>query len=117
MTFKSTKGDILRHGEAVGIGMLCEIYYAEGKSKNFDLVKNLLDLYSLPTNILTVSKNKNKKQIINSIYKNIFLDKKRIGKFPRIISIRKINSPKIVEMKSLDKIRETITRVLFNTVK
>ena len=116
MTFKSTKGEIIRHGEAVGIGMLCEIYYNEGKSKSFDLVKNLLELYNLPTNILYISNKRNKRQLINSIYKNIFLDKKRIGKFPRIISIRKINSPKIVEMKSLDKIRETITKVLFNTV-
>jgi 3-dehydroquinate synthase len=117
MTFKSTKGDIIRHGEAVGIGMLCEIYYNEGKSKIFDLVKNLLEIYGLPTNILNISKSRNKKQIINSIYKNIFLDKKRIGKFPRIISIKKINSPKIVEMKSLEKIKKTIIKVLFNTVK
>ena len=71
----------------------------------------------LPTNILSISKNRNKKQIINSIYKNIFLDKKRIGKFPRIINIKKINSPKIVEMKSLDKIKQTISKVLFNKVK
>jgi len=117
MTFKSNKGDIIRHGEAVGIGMLCEIYYNEGRSKSFNLIKNLLETYELPTNILSISKNRNKKQIINSIYKNIFLDKKRIGKFPRIINIKKINSPKIVEMKSLDKIKQTISKVLFNKVK
>ena len=43
--------DILRHGEAVGIGMLCEIYYLEGKSKKFLMLKNLLDYYKLPSNL------------------------------------------------------------------
>ena len=109
MTFKSNKGDVIRHGEAVGIGMLCEIYYNEGRSKSFNLIRNLLETYELPTNILGISRNRNKKQIINSTYKNIFLDKKS-RKISRIINIKKINSPKIVEMKSLDKIKQTIKK-------
>ena len=33
MSLKGKKTDLIRHGEAVGIGMLCEIYYTEGKNK------------------------------------------------------------------------------------
>ena len=39
MSLKGKNTDILRHGEAVGIGMLCEIFYFEGKSKKFYLLK------------------------------------------------------------------------------
>ena len=31
----SNKTEILRHGEAVGLGLLCEIYYKNGKIKFF----------------------------------------------------------------------------------
>ena len=27
------KRDVIRHGEAVGLGMLCEIFYDKGKKK------------------------------------------------------------------------------------
>ena len=33
MTFKSNKGDILRHGEAVGMGMMCEIFIVKAMEK------------------------------------------------------------------------------------
>ena len=39
MALQTNKGDVIRHGEAVGIGMLCEIFYNEGKSKNFYRLK------------------------------------------------------------------------------
>ena len=29
------KKDYIRHGEAVGIGMLCEVFYEKGKKKRF----------------------------------------------------------------------------------
>ena len=64
--------------KVVGIGILCEIFYTEGKSKNFELVKNLLNLYNLPTNLLDLDINKNKSEIKKKIFKNIFLDKKKL---------------------------------------
>ena len=36
MTFKSNKGDILRHGEAVGMGMMCEIFIVKAMEKILD---------------------------------------------------------------------------------
>ena len=47
------------------------------------------------------------------IFKNIFLDKKRIGKYPRIIKIIKLGKSKIIEMKNNQKIKKTIDNVIF----
>jgi 3-dehydroquinate synthetase len=113
MTIKSKKEDIIRHGEAVGIGMLCEIFYFEGKSKNFIFVENLLQKYNLPTNLKKFTSHKNKKRFLRQIYKNIFLDKKRIGKHPRCIKIIKIGKSKVIEMKDTKRIKNTINSVLF----
>ena len=113
MTIKSKKKDIIRHGEAVGVGMLCEIYYSEGKSKKYYFVKDLLEKYNLPSNISEFVKIKDKKKICHEIYKNIFLDKKRIGKYPRCIKILKLGKSKIIEMRDNKKIKKTIDKVLF----
>ncbi len=113
MALENTKTDLIRHGEAVGIGILCEIFYTEGKSKNFELVKNLLNLYNLPTNLLDLDINKNKSEIKKKIFKNIFLDKKKIGKYPRIIKLNKIGNSKIFEMKNNKKIKRTISEIIF----
>ena len=48
---KSGKNQEIRHGEAVGIGMLCEIYYSEGNSHKFKLLEKILRFYNLPTNL------------------------------------------------------------------
>ena len=47
-----TKKEYYRHGEAVGIGILCELFYSNPK-KNIllETVKNLLRDYNLPTKI------------------------------------------------------------------
>ena len=108
----SKYGELIRHGEAVGLGILCEIYYANNKKeKNFNLVENFLKKYLLPYSLKNsrVSEKIFKKEI----YKYIFLDKKKIGKYPRIIKIDKIGKSKIFEMKNNDKIKKTIKEVLF----
>ena len=79
MALKSNGEDVIRHGEAVGIGMLCEIFYSEGKSKKFFFIKDLLKKYKLPINIKKYLNYKKNDITKHRIYKNIFLDKKRIN--------------------------------------
>lgn len=106
------KEDILRHGEAVGLGLLCEIFYINSNNHLYYMVKNLLKKYALPTNLLGVNLNKN--DLKKQIYRFIFLDKKKISKYPRYIELKKIGKTKISEMKNFKKIKKTINYVLFN---
>ena len=62
MAIQSKTKDIIRHGEAVGIGMLCELYFFNGKDKIFYALKSLLNQYALPININKFIKSKNKKK-------------------------------------------------------
>ena len=112
MSFINKNKDLIRHGEAVGIGMLCEIYYSEGNSKKFKLVKKLLNQYNLPTNLKEIKFLKNKSKLKKEIFKNIFLDKKKINKYPRIIKLNKIGNSKIIEMKNNAKIKRTIDEII-----
>ena len=112
MSLKGKNTDILRHGEAVGIGMLCEIFYFEGKSKKFYLLKNLLTNYKLPTNLSKFKIINKNKFLKKDIFKNIFLDKKKIGKYPRAIKLINIGKSKIAELKNNEKIMKTINKVI-----
>ena len=47
------------------------------------------------------------------IYKYIFLDKKKIGKYPRYIKLKKIGKSEISELSNFNKIKKTINKVLF----
>ena len=106
------KTEILRHGEAVGIGMLCEIKYANNLKMplTYKKTKKILELYNLPTNLKFLSCNKFKLQ--NDIFKFLFLDKKRIGRFPRYINLRYLGKPKIAEMSDFNKINHIINGIL-----
>ena len=112
MAIKKKDSDVIRHGEAVGIGMLCEIYYSEGKREKFKFLSDLLKLYNLPTSLESFAKKYNKPKIRKEIFKNIFLDKKRISKYPRIIKISKLGKSKIIEMKNNYKIKKTIRNII-----
>ncbi len=107
------KKEIYRHGEAVGLGILCELYYSSGKkNKIFKDIENLLQEYDLPIKI-NMKSFKNKKQILlNNIYQYIFLDKKKISRYPRYISMKKIYNPKIKELQNNDLILETINNLI-----
>ena len=110
------KTDSLRHGEAVGIGILCEIFYKNGKNNSYNLVEKLLKLYKLPTNLKNIIKKKNIKNLKNlkeKIFKNIFLDKKKINKYPRYVNLVSIGKSKITEMKDFKRIKETINKIIF----
>tara|TARA_B100000029_G_C17275433_1_gene851451 strand:- start:91 stop:807 length:717 start_codon:yes stop_codon:yes gene_type:complete len=107
------KKEYYRHGEAVGIGILCELYFASsGKSKLLNFTKNLLKDYNLPIKI-DKGEFKNKKQLLlNKIYKYIYLDKKKISRFPRYISVKKIYNPKIKELQDNSLILQTINEFI-----
>ena len=111
-TQKIFNKEIFRHGEAVGIGILCELYYSnKSKSKIEIITENLLKKYKLPTR---VQKNKNFKyqKIHSEIFKFVFLDKKKIGKHPRYIDLKKIGFPKIKLLENHYLINETISKFL-----
>ena len=64
--------------------------------------------YNLPTKISLKGIPFNKNNLQNSIYKNIFLDKKRANKNPRFISISGLQKSKIKEIIDYDHLNETI---------
>ena len=67
--------EVFRHGEAVGLGMLCELKIANKFKIANKLSKTLID-FGLP-NSINVSSVQQKINIQNRIYKNVFLDKKK----------------------------------------
>ena len=77
MSLEGKNTDIIRHGEAVGMGMLCEIFYTEGKSNKFIKLKDILRYYNLPTNLLFLKSHQRSNNLKKKIYNNIFLDKKK----------------------------------------
>ena len=112
-TQKIFKKEVFRHGEAVGLGILCELYYShKGRSKLLNNVENLLYQFNLPTRVLE-NKNKNYQKIHDEIYKYVFVDKKKIGKFPRYISLNKIGNPKIKLLNDFNLLNETISKFLY----
>jgi 3-dehydroquinate synthase len=112
-TQKCFNREVFRHGEAVGIGILCELYYAnKGTSKIYTITENLLKKYSLPIKILE-NKHINCQKIHNEVFKFIFVDKKKIGKHPRYISLQKIGFPKVKLLNDYNLINETISKFLY----
>ena len=112
MALKNKKTDLIRHGEAVGIGMLCELYYASNLKENnlIKIVREILNLYKLPTDLKSFKANKQNLQ--NDIFKFLFLDKKRINKHPRYIKLLKLGNPTISEMVDYNKISFIINKLL-----
>ncbi len=108
---KSNK-EVIRHGEAVGIGMLCELYYASNLHENnlIKMVREILNLYKLPTDLKLFKTNKHNLQ--NDIFKFLFLDKKRINKHPRYIKLLKLGNPTISEMMDYNKISFIINKLI-----
>ena len=71
------------------------------KDKIFKIIENLLIKYNLPTKIILSKIPLSKNKLHDSIYKNIFLDKKRVGKNPRYISIKNLEKLKLAKFKIL----------------
>jgi 3-dehydroquinate synthase len=110
----NSNNEIIRHGEAVSLGILCEIYYANrGKNNLYKYTEKLLDEFKLPTKINFCDKNINKVKLQKNIYKFVFMDKKKISQYPRYISLKKIGLPKTTTIKDFDFLNDTILN-LFN---
>ena len=110
------KKEILRHGEAVGLGIICEIMYSSKnkisrKNDFLKKVKNILSLYNLPTK-LNLDQNKFKNKIQSEIYRSIFLDKKKINDNPRYINLKSVGEPTIREIKDFNLLNEVIYKIL-----
>ena len=103
--------EILRHGEAVGVGMLSEILYSNKMKKNklFYLCFDILKMYNLPTELKNY---KSSPKFIDLTFKNIFLDKKKISKFPRYISIKQIGKSRISDIEDINLINDVLFEVL-----
>ena len=114
-TEKIFKKEILRHGEAVGLGMICEILLTKINRGNNNViikkVEKILSLYDLPI-ILTTPKLKQKNKHQNNIYKYIFFEKKKINKNPRFISLSRIGNPIIKEINDYNTLNEVIYKII-----
>lgn len=110
-TFEIYKREIYRHGEAVAIGILCELLYASKGTLNKKIknIKCLLEKFNLPTTVKI--SNTEKKKIHKLIFQNLFLDKKKISIYPRYVEIKK-NKIKISELNDYNLINEVIYKIL-----
>lgn len=102
--------EIYRHGEAVGMGILCELLLSKKKKVYAEIIK-LLKLYNMPVSIRVKDMN-NKKNLQKKIYENLFLDKKKIGENPRYIKIRSIGDSSIDEIKDLHLANNIIYQII-----
>ncbi len=102
--------EVIRHGEAVGVGMLSEILYSNNgvKNKIYYTCENVLKLYNLP---FSLKKFNIKSGIMKLTYQNIFLDKKKISEHPRYIKLKKLCKPQISEMKNINLINDILFKI------
>ena len=78
------------------------------KTNEYFFVSKILSDFNLPNKI--VLKNFGIRQKMHDeIYKGVFLDKKKINKNPRYISLKKFEKPRISEIDDYNLINETIT--------
>jgi len=113
MALDKKKTEIIRHGEAVAIGLLCEIFYAKGDNNDFKKTKEILEMFNIPNNLNSYRKRTAYTELKKKIFQNIFLDKKRIGLNPRYIKLTNIGKSNISEMKNYNRIYKTIDYVIF----
>lgn len=118
------KKDFLRHGEAVGLGIISEIAlsYLETNNKNekkkiFDnliFLENLLKNLSLPTK-LNLDKKIERRNLYKKIYFYIFQDKKRLSDRPIYINFKNKGKLNPREIQNFDNINKVIYYLLNKT--
>ena len=120
-TDKLSSKDFLRHGEAVALGIICELHLSKLETKNKQVskmidqklyeCKKLFSNFNLPTK-LQLKGNINQNKIITEIYKYVFYDKKKISNNPRYIKFVNKNKYKISEIQNFDNINFSILEIL-----
>ena len=91
----------INHGEAVALGIICEMKYANTNAKFINYILNIINKYGLSKSILLKRTSKN--NFYKKIFENLFLDKKRVSKYPRYIKINKNLNQKISELRNFKK--------------
>ena len=111
------KKDYFRHGEAVSLGIISEIFlsYLETNSnvkkkmilKNLTQVTQVLKELNLPIKFKMPSKI-NKIELKKKIYYYVFKDKKKISDKPRYVNFYRPNDLRIREVQNFDNINKVI---------
>ena len=100
----------INHGEAVSIGILCEMKYAGTNNKFIKRIMQILDKFSLPTKLNI--KKKSKIIFKKKVFDFLFIDKKRVSKYPRYIKIIKNQKTLISEIKDFVKAKQIINNYI-----
>lgn len=103
--------NILRHGEAVSLGMICAsslsgIIYNQGNLVS--LHNKILQEFELPISISQIDENF---KDIDKIYSLINNDKKRTSESSRFVIIKKIGSGEIISENNKDIIKKSISEI------
>jgi 3-dehydroquinate synthase len=100
----------INHGEAVAIGIVCEMKYGNTNDKFITYIEKILRKYQLPKEIEIKKISKN--IFAQKIYGNLFLDKKRVSKYPRYIKINNLLKPEIKEIKNFVTAKKIIKEII-----
>ena len=111
------KKDYFRHGEAVSLGIISEIFmsYLETNSnvKKKIILKNLIEISKILEDLklpikLKIPSKINKVKFKKKIYFYVFKDKKKISNKPRYVNFLKANDLSIKEVQNFDNINKVI---------
>ena len=111
------KKDYFRHGEAVSLGIISEIFmsYLETNSnvKKKIILKNLIEISKILEDLklpikLKIPSKINKVKFKKKVYFYVFKDKKKISDKPRYVNFLKANDLSIKEVQNFDNINKVI---------
>ena len=84
------------------------------KDSVYNTIKDLLQSYNLPIVVNNKQIPIGKTILQNLIYQKIFLDKKKLNKYPRFISIKKYSNSNVKEIKDFNLLNDTILHIIKN---
>ena len=91
----------INHGEAVALGIICEMKYANTNAKFINYILNIINKYGLSKSILLKRTSKN--NFYKKIFENLFLDKKGFQNIRDILKLIKILIQQLVNLEILKK--------------
>ena len=120
-TDKISSNDFLRHGEAVALGIICELSLSklEAKNKRISKIidnkliecKRIFENFELPIK-LPLKNSMKQNKVLTDIYKYVFYDKKKISDKPRYIKLVDRDKYEIAEIQNFDNINLSILEIL-----